>query len=442
MSTLARNPSNERSMLAHVLNRRRFLSLLGGAGVAGVVGCSDSDWHRAQNTNAAAAASAAESLPALSSASEPRRRRPVDANRRLVVIEMAGGNDGLAMLQPYEDGVLRDRRAELMSADADLIDAGNGFGWHPALAGLAEIGVAGVVGVGSNEPDFSHFEMEQRWWRGVSKENSRIGTGFFGRVCDVLDVGDPVTGLSFSGGPSAALASEKAVTVGITDPGASWFFSEDEPWYDMLRTAYGAMSVPSVNDSAQLAAARGGLADTLRFAASLSEIPQTDDTLYPWTDLGQQLRFASEVLDLEVGVRVMHVRQDGFDTHSGQQWRHRELMSELNDATVAFVNDLDERGQLDNTMIVTTSEFGRRVATNEGGTDHGGASSMMVCGPSSRSTGGAIYGEAPNLTKLDDDNLVATSRFEDYYATIAEDWFDIAAGDVLPTGGTPITGLV
>ena len=67
---------------------------------------------------------------------------------------------------------------------------------------------------------------------------------------------------------------------------------------------------------------------------------------------------------------------------------------------------------------------------------------MMVCGPSSRSTGGAIYGEAPNLTKLDDDNLVATSRFEDYYATIAEDWFDIAAGDVLPTGGTPITGLV
>jgi|MEHZ01.5.fsa_nt_MEHZ011504685.1_23 uncharacterized protein (DUF1501 family) len=442
MSTLARNPSNERSMLAHVLNRRRFLSLLGGAGVAGVVGCSDSDWHRAQNTNAAAAASGAESLPALSSASELRRRRPVDANRRLVVIEMAGGNDGLAMLQPYEDGVLRDRRTELMSADEDLIDAGNGFGWHPALAGLAKIGVAGVVGVGSNEPDFSHFEMEQRWWRGVSEDNSGIGTGFFGRVCDVLDVGDPVTGLSFSGGPSAALASEKAVTVGITDPGASWFFSEDEPWYDMLRTAYGAMSVPSVNDSAQLAAARGGLADTLRFAASLSEIPQNDDTLYPWTDLGQQLRFASEVLDLEVGVRVMHVRQDGFDTHSGQQWRHRELMSELNDATVAFVNDLDERGQLDNTMIVTTSEFGRRVATNEGGTDHGGASSMMVCGPSSRSTGGAIYGEAPNLTKLDDDNLVATSRFEDYYATIAEDWFDIAAGDVLPTGGTPITGLV
>ena len=189
-------------------------------------------------------------------------------------------------------------------------------------------------------------------------------------------------------------------------------------------------------------ATRGGLADTLRFAESLSEIPQTDDTPYPWTGLGQQLRFASEVLDLEVGVRVLHVRQEGFDTHSGEEWRHHELMTELNDAAVAFVNDLDERGQLHNTMIVTTSEFGRRVTTNDGGTDHDGASSMMVFGSSSRSTGGAIYGQAPNLARLDDDNLVATSRFQDYYSTLAEDWFDIAAGHVLPAGGTTITGLV
>lgn len=442
MNTFPRDLSDKQAMLAHVLNRRRFLSVLGGAGVAGAIGCSSSDQQRAQNPNAATTAAASETLPLPSSVSEPRQRRPVDTNRRLVVIEMAGGNDGLAMLQPYESGVLRDHRPELMSADEDLIDAGNGFGWHPALAELAEIGVAGVVGIGSNEPDFSHFEMEQRWWRGASDDNSRIGTGFFGRVCDVLDIGDPVTGLSFSGGPSAALASEKAVTVGITDPGASWFFSQDEAWYDMLRTTYGAMSVPSADDSTQFAAARGGLAETLRFAESLSEIPQTDDTPFPGTDLGQQLRFASEVLDLDVGVRVMHVRQGGFDTHSGQEWRHRELMTELNDATVALVNDLDARGQLDNTMIVTTSEFGRRVPTNDGGTDHGGASSMMVCGPSSRRTGGVVYGEAPDLTKLDDGNLVATSRFEDYYATIAEDWFGIAASDVLPTGGTSITGLV
>jgi len=442
MSTFSRNQSDERALLAHVLNRRRFLTLLGGAGAAGAVGCSSAAPMRKANTNAAAAATADDSLPMSPSAVEPQPRRPVDPNGRLVVIEMQGGNDGLAMLQPFESGVLRDHRPGLMSADEDLVDAGNGFGWHPALAGLAGLGISGVVGVGSNDPDFSHFAMEQRWWRGDSGRDSRARTGFCGRVCDVLDVGDPVTGLSFSGSPSPALASEKAVTVGLSDPGASWFFSQDERWFDMLRTTYGAMSVASPDDNPRFEAARHGLADTLRFAEALSEIPQEDDETYPWTDLGQQLRFASEVLDLDVGVRVMHVRQGGYDTHSGQEYRHRELMTELNDATMAFVNDLDARGRLDNTTIVTTSEFGRRVTNNGGGTDHGGASSMLVSSPASRAGSGAVYGEAPNLSRLDDGNLVATARFEDYYASIAEECFAIDANEVLPTGGTPITGLI
>lgn len=429
----------------HLLNRRRFLTLLGGAGAAGVVGCSGTAAPSRQpntTTNAAGVAATDESLPVPSSAAEPQPRRPVDSDHRLVVIEMQGGNDGLAMLQPYESGVLRDLRPELISADEDLVDAGNGFGWHPSLAGLAGLGISGVVGVGSSDPDFSHFEMEQRWWRGVSEDDSRIGTGFFGRICDVLDNGDPVTGLSFSGGPSPALASQKAVTVGLSDPGASWFFSQDEAWFDMLRQTYGAMSIASADDSPRFEAARHGLADTLRFAESLSEIPQEDDETYPWTDLGQQLRFASEVLDLDVGVRVMHVRQGGYDTHTSQEWRHRELMTELNDATVAFINDLGARGQLENTTIVTTSEFGRRVPTNDGGTDHGGASSMMVSSPASRAGNSSIYGEAPNLSRLDDDNVIATARFEDYYASIAEGCFGIAGADVLPAGGTPITGLI
>jgi len=353
------------------------------------------------------------------------------------VIELTGGNDGLAMLQPYDSGVLHDRRPRLVSADEDLIDAGDGFGWHPALAGLAELGIAAAVGVGSNDPSFSHFEMEQRWWRGVSADNSQIGTGFFGRLCDQLDVGDPVTGLSLGGGPSPALAADKAITVGLADPGASWFFQQDDPWFDMLQSTYGSMAQPSSDDDDRFQAARSGLADTLRFAESLAEIPDEEND-YPYTDLGQQLRFGAEVLNLDVGVRVLHVRHGGFDTHTGQEWRHRQLMEEVSEATVTFVEDLKAKGQFEDTLIVTTSEFGRRVPQNDGGTDHGGASTMMICGPGT--TG--VHGDAPNLDKLDDGNVLATARFEDYYATIAENWFDVAATDVLPTGGTPITGLI
>jgi len=388
------------------------------------------------STDNAAAATDADHLPA-ASVDEVQPRRPVDASRRLVVIEMSGGNDGLAMLQPFEAGVLRDGRTDLMSPDEELIDAGDGFGWHPGLAGIAERGIAAVVGVGSTDPDFSHFAMEQRWWSGVSEPHNDVNTGFFGRLCDQLDVGDPVTGLSFSGGPSPALLSSKAVTVGLTHPGTGWFFNQDDPWFTALRQTFGAMAEPSTSDSERFAAARGGLANTLHFAESLSEIPENERE-YPWSDLGQQLRFAADVLDLDVGVKVMHVRHGGFDTHKGQQWRHRDLMEQLNDALVAFTGDLEDRGHLDSTLIVTTSEFGRRVVENDSGTDHGGASTMMVCG--GKAVG--VHGEAPSLSKLDDDNLVATARFEDYYATIAEDWFGIAADEVLPTGGSPVSGLL
>lgn len=422
--------------LGHELNRRRFLTLLGGAGAATAVGCAPKPQGRAASNVSAAAIGGDESLPVTSSA-DSEQRRPAGASRRLVVIEMSGGNDGLAMLQPYGSGLLRDQRPDLVSADEELIDAGSGFGWHPALAGLADFGLAAAVGIGSADPGFSHFEMEQRWWRGVSEGYSQLDTGFFGRICDQLDVGEPVTGLSFAGGPTPALASEKAVTVGLNDPGASWFFNQDEPWYQTLRDTFGAMSQASASDDDRFAAARGGLADTLRFAESLSDIPESE-TEYPWTDLGQQMRFAAEVLDLEVGVQVMHLRQGGFDTHTGQQWRHAELMTEFNDATLAFVQDLSVRGQLDNTLIVTTSEFGRRVPDNESGTDHGGASTMAVVRPGAS----GVHGEPSNLSKLDDDNLVATARFEDYYATIAEAWFGIPASEVLPAGGNALTGLI
>ena len=108
-------------------------------------------------------------------------------------------------------------------------------------------------------------------------------------------------------------------------------------------------------------------------------------------------------------------------------------MTELNDSLVAFVNDLEARNLFEDTLIVTTSEFGRRVDENDEGTDHGGASSMMICTPGAS----GVHGDAPDLNRLDDGNVVATARFEDYYATIAADWFDIDPNDVLPSGGTP-----
>ncbi|MEM7095921.1 MAG: DUF1501 domain-containing protein [Actinomycetota bacterium] len=426
------------------------MALLGSAGALGAVGCSASPVLQSTaarpsgsatvgtdvGANAITATGAEESLVADGPA--PESRFTPNGDRTLVVIELQGGNDGLATLQPIDDGRIRSMRPDLGAPAGELIDVGGGYGWHPNLAGMHALGLAGVVGIGSDEPDFSHFEMEQRWWRGDSGRRSRLGTGFFGRLCDQLDVGAPVTGLSLSGGPTPALLADKAVTVGLTDPGANWIFQEENPWISTFRTAVAAMAAPSASDGAAMGRARHGLDDMTSFSESIARMEPSDDQRYPWSELGQQLRFANDVIALDAGVRVLHVRLGGFDTHVGQEWRHADLLREVDESVTAFSQHLQEQGRWESTLVVTTSEFGRRVEQNDGGTDHGGASTMLVCGAGL----GGLHGDMPDLGALDDGNVVATARFEDYYATIAEEWFGVPVEEVLPSGGTSIAGLL
>ena len=184
--------------------------------------------------------------------------------------------------------------------------------------------------------------------------------------------------------------------------------------------------------------ARAGLSDTLRFADSLAGINPENDDKYPYGGLAEQLSLASQMLAADAGLRVVHVGLGGFDTHSGQSWRHPQLMTELNDALVAFIGDIEERGLRESTLIMTTSEFGRRVPSNDGGTDHGAAGTSLLCGP----VNPGLYGEMPSLSSLDDGNLTATMRFDDYYATIAEKWFGIPAGEVLAADAEALDGII
>lgn len=400
------------------MDRRRFLAMFGATAAA--------------SATALACGTPPNEQPSLTQRSAPTAN--ANSARTLVVIELQGGNDGLSMLTPYDDAALHSARPGLLTPRDELIEADARFGWHPALAGVVGAGAAGVVGIGSDDPSFSHFEMENRWWRGDSRAKGEWTSGIFGRMCDQLDAGDPVTGLSLAGGPSPSLTSEKAVTVGLVHPDANWFLQEDAAWFRALRSAHQTMAAVTDESSKSLQAAQGGLHDAMLFSESLADASLGDDDTYPWTDLGQQLRFGVEVLALDVGIRVLHVRQGGYDTHSGQNWRYDELMAEFNDATTVFVDGLKQRGLWEDTLIMTTSEFGRRVAENDGGTDHGGASTAMLIGAGL----GGVHGEPCDLTRLNDGNLVATTRFDDYYATVASGWFGLDLSDLLPSGAEPI----
>jgi uncharacterized protein (DUF1501 family) len=134
------------------------------------------------------------------------------------------------------------------------------------------------------------------------------------------------------------------------------------------------------------------------------------------------------------------VSTGGFDTHDDHHATHPGLLADVNDSIAAFLDDLAGRGMAGEVLVMTTSEFGRRAADNgSAGLDHGSASVGMLVGP----VVPGLHGEAPSLTVLDDSgNLVATLGFDSYYATVAERWLGVPAGEVLAPGHRVLDGVI
>jgi len=432
------NNNNEHS-------RRKFLGFAAaGVATAGGAALALSGAVEGAVEGAASTSDTSEAESGPTTTTTPLRATSDYAKRTLVVVELSGGNDGLATVVPRDAGVLYDLRPEVHIPDEELLELNDEFGWNPSLERLSGHGVAVLLGLGTtNDPDGSHFEMERRWWSGKSSGDSSSGTGFLGRLCDQLETDQPVTGLAIGSGANPALLSDKAVTLGLSDPGAAWFLDEDDPWLGNYRRGFGDMSLGSTSGisiaTASIANARRGLSDTLAFGETLGEIDRERiDERYPNGDLGWKLGLAAGLLDQDAGVRVVHVTHGGFDTHSDQRGDHDDLLMQLSEAVSAFLEDVGDRGRGDSTLVCTTSEFGRRVSNNDGGTDHGAASVALLAGPVTA----GVHGEVPSLSALDDENLVATTDFEQYYATLAERWFGIPSSEVLESAATPLDDLI
>ena len=248
--------------------------------------------------------------------------------------------------------------------------------------------------------------------------------------------------LSLGGGSTPALRADKAVTIGLNDPEAGWYLREDgDPWFSNLRSGLADMAGGSATGVGRspLDHARSGLADTLAFAEVLQEIDDEQiENRYPNTHLGWSLGTAAQIMAQESGIRVFHVSLGGFDTHSEQRGTHDELLRQVGDSMGAFLSDIGDRGMAESTLVCTTSEFGRRVASNGRGTDHGEAGMAILAGP----VNAGIHGEMPSLSNLNDGNLATTVDFEQYYATLAEKWFGIPSSEVLDSDRPPLEGVI
>jgi uncharacterized protein (DUF1501 family) len=356
------------------------------------------------------------------------------ADRMLVVVELAGGNDGLSTVVPHGITGYHDLRSTTRIEAADVIDLDGEVGLHPNLAGVAGLGVSLVEGIGSFTPDGSHFEMMARWWSGRS--DSPTATGWVGRAADLLHDGSvPTTAISVGSGAHPILRSSDAPTLSLPSLDALWAVAGASPDDHFLSTFQASLDrLGSDDGSTSGARHRRAIRDARSFGEGLAGADDETDVYgrfgYDW-GFGSALHLAATLTAHDVGVKIVHIVMDGdFDTHDGHDWRHPELMAALDRNLVAFHAELDAHGVADRVAVMTVSEFGRTATENgSSGLDHGTASTALVLGPGA---GGRI-GEHPSLTSFDDHgHLVPTAPFDDYVAGTVEHWLGLPADEIAP----------
>lgn len=364
----------------------------------------------------------------------------------LVILQMAGGNDGLNMVVPYADDAYYRARPRIGIAAGNVLKVDDHIGLHPklkTLRGFYDEGRLGVIqGVGYPNPNRSHFRSTDIW-QTATDSNKFANKGWLANYFDSCCKGeDPVVGVSIGAETPLSFSGSSGAGITLTRPDQFRFISNDpaagEAFADM--TSFSDNTGGSVQSlSGDVAPGDGNTLDFVRRTALDARI-SSDRILeitrkskapvtYPGNRLATDLNLVARLIAGGLPTRVYYVSQGGYDTHSGQFGTHERLLGELDSALGAFVADLRAQGNLDRVTVMTFSEFGRRVAENaSGGTDHGAAAPMFVLGGKVKA---GLHGSQPSLTELGDGDLIYTVDFRSVYATMLDKWLHAPSEAVL-----------
>jgi uncharacterized protein (DUF1501 family) len=362
-------------------------------------------------------------------------------NRTLIVVQMAGGNDGLNTLVPYTDSAYYSARPTIAIPQTAVLPLDQRLGLHPSLDALMPLWqqghLAAIEGVGYPNPNLSHFASMDIWQ--TLDLNGQGGQGWLGKyVAGMVDRdGHPFQSLAVGTTLPIALNALSAEVPVVQSAGT--YRLRSDPEGDMraqganarvatllkLYNTYPRSAPYAALLDATAQSAVGG-SRTLD-AAIASYVPGVQ---YPDTGFARGLKLLAEVIGQGLGLRVGYVTLGGFDTHSAQDSTQADLLKNFAEGLAAFYADLQAHNKADDVVVMTWSEFGRRVEENASqGTDHGTAAPLFVLG---NAVQGGIYGEPPDLTSLDaNGNLVHTTDFRSVYATVLDRWLGAPAAAVL-----------
>jgi len=368
------------------------------------------------------------------------------SNKTLVVVQMMGGNDGINTVVPYGDPAYLPSRPTIGLSSSEILPIDGNVALNSQMSGLMSLyksnRVGIVQGVSYPSPNLSHFEataiMES------AAPDMPFTTGWLGRYMDVANtLESPIRSVNINTLAPQALLGVNSQPISVNNVAqfsVKPLYRNDAKTqaaiqqlnqttctaceeYNALVNQFMASGLDALSASALIAQAAGSYS---------AQVP------YPNNDFGNRLKLAASIVVSNLNPKIVYVTLGGFDTHATQKTTQNTLLKQLSDGLTAFFNDLSAQGRANDTLIMTFSEFGRRVKENGSrGTDHGTAQPQFLIGGK---VSPGLYGSYPSLSSLDTNgNLNFNVDFRQTYASILEDWFGIPQTEVLDSSFTKLS---
>lgn len=355
----------------------------------------------------------------------------IDGYRNLVIIQLSGGNDGLNTVVPYGIDTYYQKRKTIAIPENSLIKLTDLQALNPNMAALREIYDQGWMSVlnsvGYPNPDRSHFRSMDIWQTG-SNADEYLTTGWIGRYLDsnCQTCKDPYTAIEVDDTLSLALKGLSKKGIAVKDP-AQLFKNTRDPFFKEV------VSQPSEHlNEDNLGYLYKTMIETYSSADYIQNTSKTyrSAAQYPQSAFASQLKTVARFINSGLKTRVYYVSLSGFDTHTGQLDQQGRLLKQYSEGIAAFLKELKSTGKLDDTLVFTFSEFGRRVEQNaSNGTDHGTANNLFVFGGKLNKAG--IFNDAPDLQNLENGDLKYQIDFREVYATVLDKWLNVSNSSVL-----------
>lgn len=343
--------------------------------------------------------------------------------KRLIIIQLSGGLDGLSAAIPYQNDIYYRSRPKLSVPSDQLLHLDDDMAFHQSMTGLYDLYQQGEISlinqVGYPNANRSHFRSMDIW-QTASPSNKNWSSGWLGRYLDheCSDSCEAHMALEIDQSLSLAMKGERYHALALKDVKRLRETVESGRVRQLTELEYD-------KGNASLAFLHKTLAATTASTSYLSEQldVRSSTTNYPNSEFGRQLQLIGSLVRAGANSRVYYSSLSGFDTHAGQHYKLPNLLTQFSEGVAALVKDLKACGQFKNSMIMVFSEFGRRLAENGSmGTDHGAANNVYLIGDRLARPG--VYNGPTELHQLDDGDVMYRIDFRQIYAELLDRWLD------------------